>query len=111
MGDVRRRLRLLRSVVGIACCAAVLGVVALSYSDGDATRRVALNGIDSDMESSITSIMQVLQRTWGLGVCASSSAEAFGPGRACPPANPRHELAPLPAASRDLVPPQTVPAA
>ncbi|KAJ1469061.1 hypothetical protein T484DRAFT_1852968 [Baffinella frigidus] len=57
-GDPRRRLRLLRSVVGIACCAAVLGVVALSYADGDATRRVALNGIDSDMESSMTSIMQ-----------------------------------------------------
>lgn len=62
-GDPRRRLRLLRSVVGIACCAAVLGVVALSYADGDATRRVALNGIDSDMESSMTSIMQVLKRT------------------------------------------------
>ena len=50
MGDgVRPRLSL-----GIACCVAVLCVVVLSYSDVDATMRVALNGIDSDMEYSIT---------------------------------------------------------
>ena len=42
------------SLFGITCCAAVLCVEELSYSDVDAARRVALKGIGSDMESSIT---------------------------------------------------------
>jgi hypothetical protein len=56
--EIRRRL-LIRSVVGITCCASVLCLVALSYADGE-TRRVALeNGIDSDLEQSVSKIMQV----------------------------------------------------